>query len=549
MRVALYARVSTEVQEARGTIGSQVATLAERAAAEGHEVVGTFCDEGHSGARLDRPGLDALRDQAEAGLVEAVWCLSPDRLARAYAYQVLVLDELARHDVRVIFADAPAIDDDPQARLLTQVQGVIAEYERAKIAERNRRGKLWRARAGEVITWKAPFGYRRVARSGEAAAHLEIYEPEAAVVRRVFDDRVAGGHSVREIARRLNADRIASPSGRSVWSTSSISNLLRNETYVGRLYYNQTEATPDPRPGRKPRQMPRPKDEWIAIPVPAIIDDAVFEAAGRVSGRNAFFSPRRSKPGMFLLRGLVRCGHCGTCVGCHQRPASRAPDSPWNRYYYCRNHDPIRAGGEDRRCPERCIRADAIDAFVFDQVHQVLLRPELLLAGEHAVTARAPAPDDEILGQQLARLDRKTEAAAAEHRRLLDLYQAGLIELRELKRRTHELDQRRRSLDEQRRALTEQRQALAHNNELRNRITAFADRVAAALDDLDFDQRQALLRLVIEEVRVTGWRVQIRLRIPLDNHPDDHPTRRRSGKAHQKLSSQDRLRSLGNRPR
>lgn len=156
MRVAIYARVSTEAQEARGTIGSQRATLIERVAAEGHELVAEFLDDGHSGARLDRPGLDGLRDAAEAGLLDAVWCHSPDRLARVYAYQVIVLDELARHGVAVFFADAPAIDDDPQARLLTQVQGVIAEYERAKIAERYRRGKLWRARAGEVISWKAP---------------------------------------------------------------------------------------------------------------------------------------------------------------------------------------------------------------------------------------------------------------------------------------------------------------------------------------------------------------------------------------------------------
>src|SRR5947209_10112131 len=173
MRVAIYARVSTESQEARGTIGSQLEVLRQRAAAEGHELVAEYRDEGWSGARLDRPGLDALRDAAEAGVIEAVWCLSPDRLARMYAYQVIVLDELARHGVSVLFADAPALDDDPQARLLTQVQGVIAEYERAKIAERYRRGKLWRARAGEVISWKAPYGYRRLPRSAEGPPRLE----------------------------------------------------------------------------------------------------------------------------------------------------------------------------------------------------------------------------------------------------------------------------------------------------------------------------------------------------------------------------------------
>ena len=162
MRVGIYARVSTEAQEARGTIGSQLEALRARAAQEGHQVVAEFVDDGVSGARLDRPGLDAMRDAAEAGLVEAVWCLSPDRLARVYAYQVLVLDELARFGVPVLFTDAPPIADDPQARLLVQVQGVIAEYERAKIAERYRRGKLWRSRSGEVISWKTPYGYRRI---------------------------------------------------------------------------------------------------------------------------------------------------------------------------------------------------------------------------------------------------------------------------------------------------------------------------------------------------------------------------------------------------
>src|SRR5215210_464209 len=113
MRAAIYARVSTEAQEARGTVGSQLDALRQRLATEDDEVVSTFCDEGHSGARLDRPGLDALRDGAEAGLFDVVWCLSPDRLARAYAYQVLILDELARLGVGVHFTDAPdfAADD------------------------------------------------------------------------------------------------------------------------------------------------------------------------------------------------------------------------------------------------------------------------------------------------------------------------------------------------------------------------------------------------------------------------------------------------------
>ena len=246
MRVAIYARVSTDAQEARGTIGSQLAVLRERVAQEGHEPIADYIDDGFSsGARLDRPGLDALRDAAEAGYIEGVWCLSADRLARMYAYQVIVLDELARHGVSVSFHDTPMIEDDPQARLLTQVQGVIAEYERAKIAERYRRGKLWRARKGEVVAWKPPYGYRRISRVDDRPAHLEVFEPEAVIVRRIFDDYVHKDLSMRQITKGLNYDRIGSPSGKAVWGVSTIARILRNEAYIGRVYANRTEAVPD----------------------------------------------------------------------------------------------------------------------------------------------------------------------------------------------------------------------------------------------------------------------------------------------------------------
>jgi len=168
------------------------------------------------------------------------------------------------------------------------------------------------------------------------------------------------------------------------------------------------------------------------------------------------------------------------------------------------------------------------------------------------VTARAPAPDDELLGAQLARLARRSESTEAERRRLVDLYQAGMIELVELQRRAKELDGRRRTLDSQRQALSEERDALAKDNRLRQRISGFADRVTAAMGSLDFSQRQKLLRLVVEEVRVTGWDVEIRLRIPLDERPPQAPSPTgpgNDGGPRPTVSSDDRLRSLGDHHR
>ena len=520
MRVALYARVSSESQEARGTIGSQIEVLRARIATEGHELVAEFCDNKFSGARLDRPGLDAMRDQAEAACFEAVWCLSPDRLARAYVYQVLVLDELSHFGVNVLFCDAPALDDDPQLRLLTQVQGVIAEYERAKIAERNRRGRLYRSRAGEVVSWRAPYGYRRLARDASGPARLEVFEPEAEVVRRIYDDYVNGGHSIRQIVRRLNTDDIPTPTGKSEWWHSTVCRVLRNEAYIGRVYFNQTESVPTrSRTGQySTTQKRRPQEEWIAVPCPPILDDVVFEAAQKVSRDNSSWSPRNLPEDVeaWLLRRLVRCGACGMTVGC-QKIVS--PQGKVHRYYWCPNHARVRIGGE-QRCPERNIRSEALDAFVFGQVRSALLRPDVLLSAESAVAAAAPVAGDEILDAELSRIDRKIEANRAERRRLVDLYQSGLIELADVQRRARDVDARLSSLAQQRDRLISQRQELAAGNRLRQRVSDFAKRAAAGIDNLTFSERQQLLRLIVDHVRVTGWQVEIQLRIPLDDNAD-----------------------------
>jgi len=554
MRVGIYARVSTEAQEARGTIGSQLEVLRARVAVEGEDLVAEFIDDGCSGARLDRPGLDALRDAAETGAIEAVWCLSPDRLARSYAYQILILDELARYRVPVRFTDAPPLDD-PQGRLLVQIQGVIAEHERAKFAERGRRGKLYRARAGEVLSGKVPYGYRRVPRGADGPAHVIVHEPEAIVVRRVFADFLAGV-TLRHLAVSLSAEGIASPDNKAVWRFSTICRLLRNEAYVGRLYWNRTHTAYDPIVGRQ-RLLQRPREEWIEIPIPAIITEETFEAVQHAARDNATYSPRRTEPDTFLLRRLLRCAHCGVKLVCMRaRRADRV-----TRYYVCPHRDPWRAGGPERCCPEHRVRSDELDEFVFDQVRQLLTRPELLLAGEQAIAQHTPTPDDELLVAQLARLDRRLDGAQAERRRLADLYQAGVIDDTEMVRRAGELDARRRHLDDERDALLAERTELLKDNNLTRRITDFAQRATAGIDALDFEGRQHLLRLVLEDVRVRGWQVELRLRLPLDEAPPNtniaQPpmtgtarTRRspRGGRrVKEAVSSNDRLRSMGER--
>jgi site-specific DNA recombinase len=163
MQIARYARVSTERQEREQTIESQIATLKAWIADHAHALKPehVFTDPGYSGARLDRPGLDRLRDAAHEGEVDGVVVLTPDRLARKYAYQMLLLDEFKRAGCAVIFVQHP-ISEDPNDQLLLQIQGAVAEYERAVLSERFRRGKLQKARNGLYPGGKAPYGYRYV---------------------------------------------------------------------------------------------------------------------------------------------------------------------------------------------------------------------------------------------------------------------------------------------------------------------------------------------------------------------------------------------------
>ena len=407
MRVGLYARVSTERQQERGTVGSQLEALRAAARADGHEVIEEFVDDGYSGARLDRPALDRLRDAAEAGVLDGVLCLCVDRLARAYQYQVLMLEELERFGVKVHFLEGPAPGEDPQATLLVQMQGVIAEYEKAKIAERHRRGKLYRARAGEIPFWKTSYGHRRVVPVGGSPSRIEIFEPEAQVVREIFSAYVERGLSVRQIAFWLRDRGIPSPSGKPQWGTSTLDRLLRNEAYIGTVYYDRYERIEGATRGRKTCPRERPREEWIAIPVPAIIDRDTFDRVSQISHENWRLSPRGAAPDAWLLRGLVQCGNCH--VSCNCATGYTRKSGTVYRYYECRNHDLLRAGSPERLCPERNIRANELDQYVFEQVCQALLDPQQLLAAERALLAGAP-DENELVAAQLKRLDSAIDA-------------------------------------------------------------------------------------------------------------------------------------------
>ena len=216
-----------EIQKESHTIASQTVALKAYAQAHGYQVAAewVFEDEGYSGAVLLRPGLEALRDLAAGGQIEVVLVYSPDRLSRKYAYQVLLSEELARAGVELVFLNAPA-GSSPEDRLLQQFQGMIAEYERAQIAERSRRGKRHKAQQGVVnVLSAAPYGYRYVRKTETAAAYFEVVETEAQIVRLVFETYTRQAISLNGLTRLLNERQIPTRTGKPFWERSTIRGL------------------------------------------------------------------------------------------------------------------------------------------------------------------------------------------------------------------------------------------------------------------------------------------------------------------------------------
>jgi site-specific DNA recombinase len=517
---AIYTRVSSERQREEQTIGSQREALIEYAHSEGYLVADQwiFQDEGYSGASLVRPGLERLRDVAAEGQIEAVLIYSPDRLSRRYAYQVLLCEEFARHGVDVVFIKS-AKATTPEEELLLQFQGMIAEYERAQIAERSRRGKRHRAKAGSVnVLSGAPYGFRYHKKTQSSVAYYEPIEKEAEVVRHVFKLYTEDGLSIRAIARLLNDQGISTRTGKSRWERSTVWGMLRNPAYKGTACFGKTgraQRQKITRPlrlrgGFSPRSncnRERPREEWIEIAVPAIVSQETFEIAQERLEQNRRLSARRTiEP--TLLQGMLVCGECGYAFyRCSTRTSRRKI-----HYYRCLGSDAYRHLNGPL-CHNRPVRQDYLDRIVWQRVIQLLEDPDLVRA---EIQRRIKEIHDsnptkrrkEALSKEIRRVQKAIE-------KLLDAYQEGLVKLEELRKRLPELRRRQEGLNSELYSLEAacaDQQAFLR---LANTIETFLERLRATAQTLSVTQRQKVLRLVVKEILVHPKTIKIKHSIPV----------------------------------
>ena len=374
--VAFYARVSSEQQITAQTIRSQVAALRQRILADGlvllpeHE----FIDEGYSGATLLRPALERLRDLIATGVLDCVYVHSPDRLARKYAYQVLLVDEWQRAGVEVLFLNR-ALGQSPEDDLLLQVQGMVAEYERAKILERSRRGKRHAAQAGSPsVLSGAPYGYRYVSVSeGGGQARYEPVPEQARVVQQIFAWIGRERASIGAVCRRLQQAGEPSPKGKSYWDRTTVWGILKNPAYHGQAAFGKTREVPRQgkllRPvrgaGPQPRRTTSTQDvdpqDWIQIPVPALVEESLFAAVAEQLAENRQHAREGQRGARYLLQGLVCCQQCGYAYyGKALSPSARKGHVRHYAYYRCVGSDAYRFGGE-RVCANRQVRTDLLN--------------------------------------------------------------------------------------------------------------------------------------------------------------------------------------------
>jgi site-specific DNA recombinase len=518
---AIYARVSSEQQREEKTIASQTAALVEFAKSHNLEVPEewVFEDEGYSGAMLERPGLERVRDLAAEGHIQVVLAYAPDRLSRKYAYQILLIEELARHGVETLFVKAPQ-GDSAEDQLLVQFQGMIAEYERAQILERSRRGKRHRAHSGEIsVLSGAPFGYRYIRKTDEAPAAYTVYEAEARVVQRIYEMYTVQGFSIGEITRRLNAESIPTRKVSARWERSTVWAVLRNPAYRGVACFGKTRVSTRTRVMRPQRRRgvkvpnvtvghERPREEWIEIPVPALVTEESFARAQELLQENKIRSRRRTiEPS--VVQGLVSCQKCGYAFA----RTSTCTSARKIHYYKCIGSDSWRKLGGPVCDNRRLVRQDLLDQIVWAEVIRLLEDPTLIQQelDRRLAAARASDPTkkrEQSLQRELIQVGKGIE-------RLLTAYQEGLLSIEQLRQRMPALRNREQMLRSEWQAITEQINDRAAFLRLAETLTAFLARLRSNAETLDVAERQRIVRLVVKEVLVGENDLMIRHSIPI----------------------------------
>ncbi|MEP7284323.1 MAG: recombinase family protein [Chloroflexota bacterium] len=421
----IYARVSTDDQSFNYSLDSQIDLCQKYAQTNDYDVIGIFCED-YTGTKLDRPELNKVQSLAEGKAIKAVICLEMDRFARGMAIQIILETEFAKQGVRVEYALA-YYEDSPEGRIRKHIQSVIADYEREKFLQRSKRGKEARAKSGSINPSSVTlYGYKYTPDPNGHKGSYEVVDFEARIVAQVFDWYVNGKDGMK-LGASLIAEELSKlgiPTRRDTqqtnqkkqgfgkWSTSTITRMLRNESYTGVHYWAKTcwNGYSDDR-----KRTTKPREEWIQIPIPVIIDREIYDKAQLIKAKNQKRSPRNTKY-VYLLRGRLRCETCGYLFGCNTRDAAQG----WF-YYRCpgsvQKHT---AMGKGATC-HGIVRTQELDDLVWGAIKEALLRPDRILASYYDIQNEQES-QQKTVRTRLDGVNKLISEKKQQLRKLLDLY-------------------------------------------------------------------------------------------------------------------------------
>lgn len=510
---AIYARVSSAQQKEDETIDSQVDILLKYAQENQFEIpLGwIFKDEGYSGFNLDRPGLDALRDLVEDGSIDNILVSSTDRLSRHYVNLLILEEEFSKYAVKVIYINGSK-SNSPEDALIKHFQGIFAEYERSQILDRSRRGKLYKARQGNKNIFSvAPYGYNNTRND-----FYSINEEQALVVREIFRLYTKEGLSLISVATHLDKKGVTPPKGGDMWSTTTLREILSNTSFIGTAYYGKTEKGVSKNEkiirythlGKvtkvKKSTRNRAKDDWIPIPVPAIINESDFEIAQELLKRNRELAKRNTKYPS-ILQGLLVCGHCSRSFYKKSQGKKRIAS------YYC--HSQLSKG--IKWCGNPKIDQSQLDSIVWENVLELINNPQFI---EEEIQRRIDEnPCKKIHEDREKEIEKEIKRLKIAQDKLLDAYQElEHFSINELKTRLQKLRELENSLKKELDAL----RAFSIMNEKRENlqitIEEFRQRLGENSADLSVVEKQKIVRSLVEEIIVMPGEITINHTIPLN---------------------------------
>ena len=523
-RAVIYARVSSSKQSEEKTIDSQIEVLIDYAEKHGFIVPDgwIFKDDGVSGSTIQRPALDNLRDLISSGSPDILLIYHPDRLARKYVYQALLLEEFSKYGIEVIFYKNKKAET-PEEHLLEQFQGVFAEYERAQITERCRRGKLHKAKQGSVtVITNAPFGYRYIKADNKgASAHYELDQQESETVKKLFDMYGVEGKKIHELVNFMNQSIHKPRKSNFGWEGSTIRRILHNRAYTGMAGYLKTEKCEGnsqriiraPKSGRMQISKYARKDcleeNWITIPIPAIISENLYRIVQDKLNEARHFASRNTK-NPSILQGILVCGKCN----CSFYKKSRK-----NKYSYYSCYRNLNS--KDESCDNRSVRQDDLDEYVWNWVISILKNP--LLIEKEIVRRSAEDPERKHLNEKKMNLKRIHNKLLNARNKLLDAYTEGeCLSLSELKKRMMILNQQTQQIEKEIAIIESQSADEERFNQSRLTLEKFSESLENSFTELSIEEKQRVVRALIHEIIIFEDSIKIRHCIPISNEKNSN---------------------------